>query len=70
MHILVEVLSDADGHQLEAVQNDLAKFGLGSSPITLANHIYNSTVFSKILGGRLYPVLEPADKYGIYQMWL
>jgi len=69
MYIPIEVLSDDDGRQLEAAQSDLVEFGLKSSPVLLANHIYNTAVFSQILRTRLYPILKPAGEYGIYQTW-
>lgn len=67
MHIPVEVSSDDDARQLEAVQKDLIAFGLDSPPTLLAKHIYESDLFSRTLPTPLYPILKPAGSYGIYQ---
>jgi hypothetical protein len=69
MLVPIEVLSDNQAHQLEAAQDDLAEFRLTSSPTVLAKHIHNTAIFSQALAGRVYPILEPSENYGIYQTW-
>jgi hypothetical protein len=69
IYLPIEVLSDADTRQLEAAQKDLIAFGLDSSPVSLANHIYRSDLFSRTFSTPLYPVLKPTELYGVHQTW-
>lgn len=68
-HIPVQVLSDRDVESLTAMQTALEGFGFEEPFRRIASFIYNTPLFTAVLGSNIYPVLLPTNRSAIYQIW-